>query len=154
MKIFLSIVLTIALVSSAEARLGETPSQLETRFGKGDDLANCPNPGPYSGLHMQSFEKQEIHIEVTLTDISVGETYTSLHSDFEDVQIQALLAANSEGHQWTEQSGLGQVRRTWFRDDGAQAQLTGRRYLMVQSKLLVDKESKWGQAQKPNIEGF
>ena len=134
----------------AQARLGETPDQIAARFGNGGPLFIIPG-GPHDGLKQQEFGKQGFDIQVLFTDFSVGETYTAGSKLTED-QIQALLAANSEGHQWKE-SATGNESRVWTRDDGAQARLTKLQF-EFKSKFLADKEEAWRKAQLPSVEGF
>jgi hypothetical protein len=146
----ISLLLLIGAASLAEARLGETPDQITARFGNGGPLAIIPS-GPEKDLRQQIFEKQGFEIQVIFTDFSVGETYTASGKLNED-QIQALLAANNEGHGWKESQWGGD--RYWTRDDGARAHLISNNQLEFKSKFLVDRETAWKQAQLPDVNGF
>ncbi len=150
MKIFLGVALIVALASPVQARLGETPDQVAARFGIGGPLATIQS-GPQKDLRLQNFQKQGFEIHVLFRDVSVGETYTAGSKLTED-QIQALLAANSEGHQWKESATDG-TYRFWTRDDGATARLMDTQF-EFKSKLLVDQEEAWRQAHLPNVGGF
>ena len=147
--VLLSLLLLFGAASTARARLGETPDQIVARFGNGGPLAIIQN-GPLKDLRQQNFQKQGFDIQVIFTDISVGETYTAGGKLTED-QVQALLAANNEGHPWKEFQWNG--NRYWDRDDGAKAQLINNQFAF-KSKLLVDKEERWKQAQLPDVNGF
>jgi len=150
-KILLTLVLAVAFVSSAQARLGETPEQIEKRFGKTIGLYGIPSQGPDSGLQQEGFKTQGFDILVLFTHISIGETYTWQGRLSED-QIQTLLMANSEGHHWKELHSGGPYR-FWTRDDGATASWNISSFAF-KSKFLVDKEEAWRQAQLPNVQGF
>jgi hypothetical protein len=147
----LVLMLLFGTCSQAQARLGETPNQVAARFGKGVPLYLIPHIGPWVGLHLQEFKKQGFEIQVLFTHISVGETYRAC-SELTESQIQALLAANSQGHSWKEDGSSG-VIRTWIRDDGAKARLAELQF-EFKSKFLVDKEEAWSKAQLPSVDGF
>jgi len=146
----LSLLLLFGAASLAQARLGETPDQITARFGNGGPFFIIPG-GPHDGLKQQEFRKQGFDIQVLFTDFSVGETYTAGSKLTED-QIQALLAANSEGHPWKE-SATGNGSRFWTRDDGATARFMDTQF-EFKSKLVVDKEERWKQSQLPSVNGF
>ena len=146
----LSLLLFFGAASMAQARLGETPDQVTARFGNGGPFFIIPG-GPHDGLKQQEFRKQGFDIQVLFTDFSVGETYHAT-STLTDGQIQALLAANSEGHLWKE-STTGGASRLWTRDDGATARLMDTQF-EFKSKFLIGKEELWNQAQLPSVEGF
>jgi len=145
----LSLLLLFGAASMAQARLGETPDQIVARFGNGGPFFIIPS-GPQKDLRQQNFQKQGFVIQVLFTDFSVGETYTAGSKLTED-QIQALLAANSEGHPWKEFQWNG--NRYWDRDDGAKAQLINNQFVF-KSKFLIEKEGLWKQAQLPDVNGF
>jgi hypothetical protein len=151
--ITIGLLLLFGTASIAQARLGETPEQIAARFGKTEPLLSAPSSGPWTGLHVQFFKKQGFEIQVLLANVSVGETYDASGKLTEN-QIQALLAANCENHEWKEFQWNG--NRYWDRDDGAKAQLVNNEFTF-KSKFLADKEETWktGQIPKPpSVEGF
>jgi hypothetical protein len=153
-KIFLGLFLILALVSPAQARLGETPEQVAGRFGKGEPSRRIAI-GSAAGITEQEFNKQGFLIRVLFTNISVQETYLpSIPGHFvTDSQVRALLAANSQGHQW-KQSGSDGGTQLWIRDDGAKAMLLGHFQFIFQSKFLIDKQEASKKEKLPSVEGF
>jgi hypothetical protein len=152
-KPFAIVILFLALVGSAQARLGEALDQTTSRFGKIGPLSNVP-AGPLEGLKMADFEKQGVDIQILFSDVSVQETYRPSNGAFSREQIQVLLDANSEGQSWTEtQTADASGSRWWTRKDGATASLN-QGILWFKSKFLLDREKAWQKAQLPDVKGF
>ncbi len=149
-KIILGLLLVLSPASLAQARLGETPDQVVARFGTCIHSSIIPS-GHDAGLNLEEFDTQGFTITVLFKVVSVDETYQA-DGKLTENQIQALLVANSEGHQWKE-SPNNREGRFWTRDDEATARLidTGFEF---KSKFLVDKEASFRKAQHPNVEGF
>ncbi|HTJ79719.1 MAG TPA: hypothetical protein VL357_12050 [Rariglobus sp.] len=110
----------------AHARLGETPDQLQQRFGspvmvykdmiiaQGKMIELCP---------IYSFKQDDWNITCHIIDGRSSKESYSKKGDWTDDQIQLVLSSNTQGAKWTETSNpaLKKLKREWKREDGATA---------------------------------
>jgi hypothetical protein len=96
MKFILGLFLLLNFATFAEARLGETPEQISTRFGTGTQPFK-ETIGRDTGLVLREYHKHGFEITVLYTDISVAESYEA-RTSLSQRQIDALLADNSAGY--------------------------------------------------------
>ncbi|MEJ0001273.1 MAG: hypothetical protein WDO13_20205 [Verrucomicrobiota bacterium] len=72
----LTLILTVSLAASAQARLGETPDELVARYGQPLNEADQKNEGVKVALANVTFQKGGFQIDVAITDgVSVAETF-------------------------------------------------------------------------------
>jgi hypothetical protein len=141
---------------NAQARLGEKPEDVLTRYGtpltQVDQKAETGKPA----LTMLTFQKNGYDIEVTIFGgVSAAESFKKHNGDsLTSDDIQTLLANNAQGAVWAAPTKSEQQKQ-WARNDGTMATLIGARVLYLTSKELLDEES---QAQKlehaPSLDGF
>ena len=165
--ILLASMLFLTLEFSAQARLGETLDQLTDRYGPG---ANAGTPTATYPVSVRLFHKGGWSITVKLIDgISVGEKFQKQGTP-SDEEISTLLSSNAQGQTWTEKSTsrmlvqiflpVPSVSKSWQRDDGALALLTGPLpvCLELQSKQLIEtdqaKEAADKKAKETSLQGF
>ena len=150
MKFILGFFILLNLATFAQARLGETPEQISTRFGMGTQPFK-ETIGRDTGLMLREYHKHGFEITVLYSDISVAESYEA-RTSLSQHQIAALLADNSAGYLWKEVSNA-QQGRLWVRTDGATARLRDRQ-MEFKSKLLLARESNFEKSQVPSVRGF
>ena len=124
----LLLLLTLAVVHPASARLGETEAELIQRFGK-PTLRNkhsIMGDGRMVELGPQlHFQQEEWTIAAVLIDGRVARESYGKRGKWTDEQIKAVLTANSQGDKWTETSkNSSGISRAWRRADGATARWT------------------------------
>lgn len=107
------------------ARLGETEKELVARFGEA--LARSKHSIFAQGKLWEVgpslvFKQDDWRISSDLIDDRVVREHYSKVGTWTSEQIQAVLAANSQGATWTETTkGNRMFARTWKRADGATA---------------------------------
>jgi hypothetical protein len=118
----------LAIVASAEARLGETAAQLEARYGKPTKTI-VGKGGPGNGVLM--FQKQDIEIEATVYGSVATYICYRKKTGFTEEQLQEMLGRNAEGAKWgtpTENTDKTNWKNSWvkhwLRDDGGKAKLS------------------------------
>jgi len=121
----LILILMASLTGSAWARLGETEAQLMTRYGQELVKTKIRNQPGHIDIDALQFVKSGFSIGVSLFNgISSEEEIHRLQGEtLTDDEVKILLAANAQGHTWTEETAKTDVPRKWHRDDGATAEL-------------------------------
>ncbi len=154
--VFLALLFVGTLAGTAQARLGENPDQLVQRYGQPLSEKDQKGEGDKIALADVVFQKGGIQINVTVVDgFSVAETFRKLNGQALTVnEVQILLSANSEGHEW-EAPQVTDQGKFWARDDSATAHLDADGSLSIKSRELVIKEVAAKRVeQRPNLEGF
>jgi len=126
MKAFLLTLLFVTgLTASAWARLGETENQLITRYGQELYKTKMKLEGTVVTIDVLQFVKSGFSIQVSLINgISAEEEIHRLQGEtMSDEEIKILLASNSQGRIWHEDTAKTDVPRKWHRDDGVAAEL-------------------------------
>lgn len=123
----LGVLLVLLAGAPTWARLGETEEQLTARFGKPVSRAkhSFHSQGKFRELGPTlRFNQDGWIITSDLVEGRVVREYYGKPGDWTETQIQAVLAANSQGAKWTETSKAGaiQMMRSWKRTDGATAE--------------------------------
>ena len=137
----------------AQARLGETESELIQRFGDEEQ-----RPAFYPGVRHLLFVKQGFVIDVGLIDgISQLEIYRLDRGRFgnyiEADKIKALLALESQGHQWT--PVVDPNNDKWTREDGAVAFFNDDdQTFTAETRIFRDTEKNYRRSQQPSLDGF
>jgi hypothetical protein len=137
----------------AQARLGDTEAELIQRFGEEEQ-----RPAFFPGVHHLVFIKQGFVIDVGLIDgVSQMELYSLDHSRrhayIEPDQVKALLAIESQGHQWT--PVVNNQDDKWTRDDGAVAYFnTPDQTFSAETDTYREMEKNYHRSQQPSLDGF
>jgi hypothetical protein len=153
---FLTLFFIVSVTATARARLGETADQLVLRYGQPLVENDQKGGGDKIPLADVVFQKGGFEIDVSLSDgISVAESFKKLNGNALTVgEIQTLLSANSQGHEW-EAPRLAQGEKWWTRDDSATAKLAQDGSLTIRSRELVVKEAVAKKLERaPSLEGF
>ena len=153
------VIVFVVSVTSTWARLGETEKELVTRFGPPTSRGKhaMTAQGKYWELGpVLNFKQDDWRIVSDLVDDRVVQEHYSKSGLWTLEQIQAVLAANSQGATWTETTkGAGNYVRMWKRSDGATAQwangidLTTPAY--TRAKELVEAKARAGARRTPKI---
>lgn len=115
----------VVVSSLAHARLGETEADIVRRFGK--PQSRSEESAFAEGLRIKLgprlvFDSDGWRITSVLTEGRVSLQSYSKPGKWTEEQIQAILAANSQGAKWTEITKRpGSLARRWKRADGATA---------------------------------
>jgi hypothetical protein len=139
--------------TSVQARLGDTEAELIQRFG--DEQQRPPY---FPGVRHLVFVKQGFVIDVGLIDgVSEMESYSlehpRQHAYIEPDQIKALLALESQGHDWT--PVVENRNDKWTRDDEAQALFNDTdQVFTVETETYRDRERDYYKPQQPSLDGF
>jgi hypothetical protein len=157
MKIaMLASLLLLCLTAAAQARLGESISQLVSRYGPPVSTAEQkPGPGKVAAV-VDTYQKNGFQIVVTrLGDVSAAESFKKLNGDaFTSDEVQTLLEDNSAGRAWQAPQQVN-GKQQWLRDDGSIASLDGGHVLTLVSAELLNMESSAKQLQAaPSLQGF
>jgi len=145
-----------SITATAQARLSETADQLVARYGQALSEVDQKGGGDKIPLVEAVFQKNGIEIDVTLSDgVSVSESFKKLNGEPLSVaEVRILLGVNSQGYGWEAPQVL-EGQKTWTRDDGAVATLTGGLVLNVTSRDLIIKQAVARKlARQPTLEGF
>jgi hypothetical protein len=104
MKIPLVIALLMAGVCSLQARIGETVTQITTRYGQAYNNYQSPH-----GETCGEYRLRDIIIVVTFfKDVSISESYHHVSGgQLKDSEIDALLKVNSSGGKWEKKDKIG-----------------------------------------------
>jgi hypothetical protein len=108
------------------AHLGDTEQQLVTRFGpplsRGRDIAISQGKFIEFGSKL-AFKEGEWTIECIVIDGRCARTTYSKPGEWSEDQLTAVLASNSQGERWTDNSKemVRKLARDWRRSDGATA---------------------------------
>ena len=154
--VIFTLLLTACLTATAWARLGENADQLVARYDQPLSEVDVKGGGEKIPLVEAVFQKNGIEIDVTLSDgVSVSESFKKLNGEALTVgEIRVLLGANSQGYGW-EAPQIVEGQKTWSRDDGAVATLTGGLVLNITSRDLMYKQALARKlASHPSLQGF
>jgi hypothetical protein len=138
----LILLLALCFEATAWARLGETESAVAQRYGRtayklhrawGDE---------------EKFSMNGFSITVTfIHGVSVGELFESPGHIITDEEMVDLLAANSEGHSWSDapsydipKHAYPPVKQMWVRPNGSTAVLTASSLEFKSISLLIAQE--------------
>jgi len=122
-----ALILLLGLIPlCAHARLGQTPDQLEQRFGEpvGSNNDMIIAQGKMIALCLiLTFKQDDWFISCHIIDgRSAQESYRK-KGDWTEDQIQLVLTSNAQGAKWTEitKPATKNLKREWQREDGATA---------------------------------
>lgn len=119
----LMVLLSLGMVTSASARLGETEAAVVERYGKPSFRLIK------TWCTEETFSMNGFTIVVTFIDnVSKGEKYSLLGQQLSSQQVNDFLAANSEGYLWDEVPKADVVppaQRMWKKPNGSIATLSG-----------------------------
>lgn len=124
-KIILLIAICLLFANFAEARIGETLSELEKRFGKGKALSKIYVKAPFS--KMIDFEKNGIRIRAYFLGEDKCEmiSYSAKPGTYLKPEQRAkLLEINKQGSEWiksekpVQYANLTKPKESWKRKDG------------------------------------
>jgi hypothetical protein len=120
--LILTAVLLLGLATSARARLGETETAVEERYGKPTFKYIKP------WCVEETYSMNGFTIVVTFIDgVSQGEKYTLPAQELSAQQVNDLLTANSEGYLWDEvpkSDVVPPAKQMWKKPNGSTAVLT------------------------------
>lgn len=112
------IIIAILILSSiyAEARIGETQSQCDARYGApkksdGDGTSLYQKNGFYISIHFHADQADQLTIRKT------SQNLFGTPEKISDNELQILLSANSDGKKWLQKTDLP-FRRIWETSDG------------------------------------
>jgi len=151
-----TVLFTVGITATAQARLGENADQLVARYGPPLSEADQKGEGTKIPLAKAVFQKGGFEIDVTVVSgISVEETFKKINGDpltLEEARF--LLSANSQGREWAAPRVV-EGEQLWTRDDNATAVLAQDGSFTIRSRELVAKEAEAKKLeQKPSLEGF
>ena len=156
MKIALFTFVFIAgVITTAHARLGDTPDQLAARYGQPLTEIDEKAEGTQIPVSNYVFQKGGFEIKVTVSNgVSAEESYKKLNGDtFTDAEIRTLLGANSQGSEWeAPQPATG--GKSWARDDGSTAALNGKTFKVTSKDLIAAQTSAKKTEAQPSLDGF
>jgi hypothetical protein len=131
--------LLVFMTSTAFARLGETPDQLQARFGP--PSLYKPNAQVNSQGHVYvfgqilNFSSQGWSISCTIVNGVCAQINYSKTGDFTNEQLATILTNEAQGHKWAAVTSYKTLVDSflmpqfhvmeWKRDDGAYASRTG-----------------------------
>ncbi len=152
----LTVVFSVTITASAQARLGETPDQLVARYGQPLNEVDQKAEGAKIPLAKVSFQKGGYQIDVTITNgVSVQEIFKKLNGEsITTAEARILLNANAQGREWGPQNKTDEAIY-WVRDDNAVAQLPSDGTMIVREHALVAEEAAAKHLeQRPSLDGF
>jgi len=152
-----ALLLSLSMVTSAWARLGETEGVVIGRYGK-----------PIIKMHRawgdeETFSVNGFSIVATfINGVSVGESYSTPGHSITDVQVSDLLSANCQGFSWEEppknqipKDIFHPVKQMWTRPNGSTAVLTGSTFEVKSIYLILAQEDAAKQKPAaPSTQGF
>ncbi len=155
--LILSVAMLLGTPTSAFARLGESEAAVIERYGK-----------PKYKLHRawgdeEGFSMNGFTIAVTLINgVSVGELFSSPGHTISEEQMVDLLAANCEGHAWTDapsrdisRNAYPPIKQMWERPNGSTAVLTNSSMEFKSIFLILAQQDVANQKPaSPNTQGF
>lgn len=140
--------LACAAAATSSARLGETESQCETRYGKPVSMGKADE----SGLKHSTYQSGGFEITVDfLKGVAEKMYFRKRPVDPTEEEMNILLEANAQGHKW-QQTERGDAVTRWRRDDGAEAWFSPfSAALGIQTKAYTDFEAK---KKNPQLKNF
>src|ERR1043166_268150 len=109
------VTMLLALIPLVEARLGETPKEIEARYGK--PISSAPHEKPATVANTYTASGFEIIVEF-MGDKSVYERFQKPEILMSKGEIEVLLEANKGASSWKEVSPAEANTRKWEREDG------------------------------------
>lgn len=126
-------------LTSAFARLGESETECEARYGKPTSVGKPNNDGE----QLNMYKSAGFNIEVWfLKGRAECVVFEGGNIGTEDA-MQTIMRANSQGHAWRQIEPWGAWTLRWSRDDGARARLrpvSGGTFV-VESKTWIDRSA-------------
>jgi hypothetical protein len=153
--LILTLLISLGMVTTASARLGETESAVEARYGT-----------PHFRLIKSwsedvTYEANGFTILVTfIKGVSKGEKFTLPGQTISDQQVSDLLEANSEGFLWDEVAKADLVppaKKMWKKPNGSTAVLTGSSFEFKSIDLInaqADEDKAKAKPAAPSTQGF
>jgi hypothetical protein len=161
MKLFLRVCFFLGASLLAHARLGETEAEMIARFGqpalRGKHSTIAQGKSWDLGPSFY-FKQDDWQIHCDLVDGRCVRIRYGKKGDWTDEQFQLVLAYNSQGTKWTENSKPGSKSvRSWKRSDGATADwIKGGNMKMTvpaydRAKEVVEAKAKAEASKKPRV---
>jgi hypothetical protein len=153
----LTLVFTISVTITAQARLGENADELVARYGQPLKENDQKGEGDKVASADVIFQRGGFQVNVTLVDgLSVAESFRKISGDLLSIgEVRTLLTDNAQGHGWEAPLAM-EGDKIWTRDDNAKAILNrDGAVLTIKSRDLINAQVMAKKVEHaPTLDGF